>query len=63
MAAGNEQLEAKLKGTFSSGQIQKVVVAYNDSLTYVFLLALVLSCLTCIGSLGVQWRNIKGIKR
>ena len=39
-----------------------VKAVYNHALTEVFVVALVLSCLTIFGALAIEWRNIKAQK-
>lgn len=36
-----------------------VLQAYNDSLRVVFIIALVVACLSILGSLGMEWRSVK----
>lgn len=37
-----------------------VLLAYNDALTRIFELVLVMACLTSIGSLAMEWKSVKG---
>lgn len=37
-----------------------VLLAYNDALTRMFELVLVMACLTSIGSLAMEWKSVKG---
>ena len=39
-----------------------IVQEYNTALTQVFGIALVMACLTTLGSLVVEWRSAKGRK-
>lgn len=38
-----------------------VVVAYNDALRAVFIAGLVMSCLTLLGTAGMEWKSVKKI--
>lgn len=61
LSAGNEGLAEKMIAIYTPTQVQEILGAYNKSLDCVFLFALVLSCLSAVGSLGVEWRNIRRI--
>jgi len=39
--------------------LEAIKVAYNDALSQPFLVALILLCIATIGTLGVDWKNIK----
>lgn len=39
--------------------LRSIRVAYNDALSQTFLVALILLCIATIGTLGVEWKNIK----
>lgn len=39
-----------------------VLLAYNEAITSVFIVAVVMACLTMMGSLGMEWRSVKGKK-
>ncbi|USP74915.1 hypothetical protein yc1106_02189 [Curvularia clavata] len=43
-----------------AGQLGAVLVAYNDSIRSIWYLALGLSCLTLLASLGMEWRSVIG---
>lgn len=58
LAAGNEGLVEQMSRVYSQTQVGEILVAYNETLNYVFLLSTVLSCLTIIGAAGMEWRNI-----
>lgn len=38
----------------------EVIEAYNATLRRVFLISVILSCLALLGSLGTEWKPIKG---
>ncbi|KAH7140952.1 major facilitator superfamily domain-containing protein [Dactylonectria macrodidyma] len=40
--------------------LPQVLVAYNDALVKTFQLGLILSCLSVLGAIGVEWKSIKG---
>lgn len=40
----------------------KVLAAYNGALTKTFTATLVMACLSLIGALSTEWKNIKGMK-
>lgn len=39
-----------------------VLSEYNDALTYCFRVSLAMACLSIIGSLGMEWKSVKGKK-
>ena len=43
-----------------AGQLGAVLVAYNDAIRSIWYLALGLSCLTLLASLGMEWRSVIG---
>jgi hypothetical protein len=56
VAAGGD---LDLKDRFSPEQLPAVLAAYNGALTNTFYAAVVLSCLTMIGALGMEWKSVK----
>jgi hypothetical protein len=58
LAAGNEGLVEKMSRIYDYQLVDDIMMAYNQSIAYVFRFALILSCLTIVGSLGIEWRNI-----
>ena len=42
-----------------ASQVRKVLELYNDALSQTFLVALVLSAMTLIGALAVEWKSVK----
>lgn len=38
--------------------LDRVLVAYNNSITKVYQVALVMSCLAVLGAVGVEWRSV-----
>jgi hypothetical protein len=59
LAAGNEDLVEKMGRVYSAALVGDIMVAYNQTLAYVFRFAMILTCLTLVGSAGMEWRNIK----
>ncbi|KAF3759880.1 hypothetical protein M406DRAFT_65275 [Cryphonectria parasitica EP155] len=53
----------KLRSMVPPEDLQAVLVAYNNALTRVFLVAVVMSSLTIIGSLSVEWKSVKKAKK
>jgi hypothetical protein len=51
-----------LKSLIPPPLLPKVLMAYNDALTHVFYIPLVLACISIVGSLAMEWRSVKGIK-
>lgn len=52
----------QLRSRVPPQDLPKVLEAYNSALTRVFLVAVVMSALTMIGSLSVEWKSIKPAK-
>ncbi|KAH8885024.1 MFS general substrate transporter [Thozetella sp. PMI_491] len=40
--------------------LPQVLVAYNDAIGKAFQIGMILSCLSIIGAVGVEWRSVKG---
>jgi hypothetical protein len=53
----------QLRSLVPPQDLQGVLIAYNSALTRVFTVAVVMSSLTLIGSLGIEWKNIKKAKK
>ena len=53
----------QLRSLVPPQDLQGVLVAYNSALTQVFTVAVVMSALTLIGSLSIEWKNIKNAKK
>ena len=51
-----------LKDQVPAAVLPAVIQAYNDALTYCYRVSLAMACLTIIGSLGMEWRSVKGKK-
>ncbi|KAJ5369760.1 Sucrose symporter plant [Penicillium cataractarum] len=51
-----------IRALVSESVLPEVLVAYNNALLKVFQLALILGCLSVIGALGVEWKNMKKTK-
>lgn len=45
-----------------SSRLPEVLVAYNEALLKTFQLALILSCLSILGAVGIEWRSMRGKK-
>jgi len=56
--AGATELRKLVAPDFLHG----VLVAYNDAIIQAFQVALIMSCLTIFGALGMEWKNMKGKK-
>ena len=54
-SAGATNLKNGVPGEYLSGVIQ----TYNDAVTQVFELVLVMACLTSIGSVAMEWRSVR----
>lgn len=52
-----------LKSVVGLSNLRAVLVAYNGALTKTFTVALAMSCLSIIGSLSIEWKNIKPAKK
>ena len=52
----------ELRDTIGATDIQGVLLAYNGALVKVFRSALAMSCLSSVGSLAMEWKNIKAKK-
>lgn len=48
-----------VRSIVSESDLPQVLVAYNDALVKVFQIALILGCLSIIGALGIEWKNMK----
>ena len=42
--------------------VSEVLLAYNNALIQTFYISLVMSCLTVLGAIGMEWRSVKGRK-
>lgn len=42
-----------------TGVVDRVLGVYNDALVQVFLVTLVLACISIIGAVGVEWQTVK----
>ncbi|KAH8585724.1 major facilitator superfamily domain-containing protein [Bisporella sp. PMI_857] len=51
-----------IRNIIPAKELQGVLEVYNDALTQVFEIALVMACLTTIGSAAMEWKSIKGKK-
>lgn len=43
-------------------RLPEVLVAYNDALVKTFQIALIMSCLSILGAVGIEWKSMKGKK-
>ncbi|KAL9083507.1 MAG: hypothetical protein Q9165_008488 [Trypethelium subeluteriae] len=57
-AVGNTGASA-LHSVIPPQYLPKVLAAYNDALTRVFRIALIMGCLTVVGASGMEWRNVR----
>lgn len=48
-----------IRAIVGESNLSNVLQAYNDALVKVFQLALILSCLSIIGALGIEWKSLK----
>lgn len=53
----------QLRSLVPSKDLHTVLAAYNSALTRVFLVAVVMSALTIIGSLSIEWKSVKKAKK
>ena len=51
-----------LKDHIPARLLAPVLVVYNDALTYCYRVSLAMACLTLIGSLGMEWKSVRGKK-
>lgn len=42
------------------GRLPEVLRAYNDALVKTFQIALIMSCLSIFGAVGIEWKSVKG---
>ncbi|KAJ7055580.1 DHA14-like major facilitator [Mycena amicta] len=49
-----------LKSAVSAQDLPAVLLAYNDALIAAFYVGIAMSCLSLVGSLAIEWKNIKG---
>lgn len=52
-----------IRDVVDPSNLRRVLVAYNGALTKTFTVALAMSCLSIIGALCIEWKNIKPPKR
>jgi len=50
---------AGLREVVGKEWIGGVLLAYNEAVTRVFVVSLVMACLTVVGALGMEWRSVK----
>jgi hypothetical protein len=53
----------ELRSLVPAEDLHTVLIAYNSALTRVFLVAVIMSSLTIIGSLPVEWKSVKKPKQ
>ncbi|KAF2503126.1 MFS general substrate transporter [Lophium mytilinum] len=53
----------QLRSLVPPQDLQAVLVAYNSALTRVFIVAVVMSSLTVVGSLAIEWNSVKKAKK
>ncbi|KXX73819.1 putative HC-toxin efflux carrier TOXA [Madurella mycetomatis] len=62
LSAGNDDLAQKMASVYTPAQVADILVAYNQSIVYVFFFAMILACLSIIGSVGMEWKNINKMR-
>ena len=53
----------QVRNVVGSANLRSVLLAYNGALVKVFQVALAMACLSIIGSLSMEWKNIKKVKK
>lgn len=48
-----------LRHIVPDGDLHAVLVAYNGALRHVFVVAICMACLSCIGAFAIEWRSVK----
>ncbi|PWY88906.1 MFS general substrate transporter, partial [Aspergillus sclerotioniger CBS 115572] len=48
------------RAVVSEEYLPQVLVAYNSALIKIFQLSMILSCLSILGAVGIEWKNVKG---
>ncbi|KAK4698066.1 MFS transporter, DHA2 family, glioxin efflux transporter, partial [Lecanoromycetidae sp. Uapishka_2] len=51
-----------LRTSVSAANIDGVLFSYNDALTQAYYVSVAMACLSVIGSLGMEWKSVKGKK-
>lgn len=51
-----------LRTKVDPGSLPGVLSAYNDALTSTFLVSVAMACFSIIGSVGMEWKSVKGKK-
>ena len=49
-----------LRSVVDPAMLPQVLVAYNDAIVKTFQLGLIMSCLSVLGAVGVEWKSVKG---
>ena len=52
-----------IRNVVNVSNLHEVLVAYNGALTKAFTVALAMACLSLIGALSIEWKNIKPAKK
>ena len=52
-----------IRNVVSTSNLRQVLVAYNGALTKAFTVSLAMACLSIIGALTIEWKNIKPPKK
>lgn len=58
---GASQLHAAMRAEYPD-EVDGILKAYNNALQQVFLIAVVLACLTVFGLVGMEWKSLKKAK-
>lgn len=53
----------ELRAIVPPEELGRVLVAYNEALMGVFVVALCMACLSVVGALGTEWRSVKGKRK
>lgn len=48
-----------MRAVVDPARLPEVLVVYNDAIVKTFQLGLILSCLSTLGAVGVEWKSIK----
>ncbi|KAK4502565.1 hypothetical protein PRZ48_005991 [Zasmidium cellare] len=49
-----------LRSMVPAGELKNVLVVYNSAIRQVFVVAVVMACLSALGSFAMEWRTVKG---
>ncbi|KAL1895608.1 hypothetical protein Sste5346_005077 [Sporothrix stenoceras] len=63
VASGASDVQATMSKVYSPAQVTEIVASYAAALQKVFLLSLILACLTVLGSASLEWKNVNKGKK